>query len=457
MSPKIHRKNNRSEAARLLSLHGGEATVLSTLPDAMESTFDRLRDRYGHLTGRSGYRAMLEHAHAAALESHSVLEGISVRSEKAPFFHGLDTLLVREDPGEVWDTLVTLLEEFITISGSMAPDLELDGPSLPVASGVPKAPQSTNSGSGGESEAGKDRGKGKRQGMEEEEGEGGHGSRSAGADGVEEYLEGTKADGEHGSGNPGAEGVEENYRGTTPDGGGFRVLVMDRDLRACQETGRSLDRAGEFQVVGNATTAEEVEQVVAVDDLDFVVASRDLPTGEILEVCRWIREHHEDRPPHVIVTGLPPDEDVILRYLEAGAAGFTLEEFSVGGLRLVMRLIARGESVFPLRLQHLMALRVSELAELVRERGLEPDLLGSLTRREMEVLELLERNLTNREIAERLYVSEGTVKSHVHQVLKKLRAGDRKEAVRVLRLQRVAPGRLAAMMEAQKEKEKERG
>jgi two-component system NarL family response regulator len=232
---------------------------------------------------------------------------------------------------------------------------------------------------------------------------------------------------------------------------------MDRDLRACQETGRSLDRAGEFQVVGNATTAEEVEQVVAVDDLDFVVASRDLPTGEILEVCRWIREHHEDRPPHVIVTGLPPDEDVILRYLEAGAAGFTLEEFSVGGLRLVMRLIARGESVFPLRLQHLMALRVSELAELVRERGLEPDLLGSLTRREMEVLELLERNLTNREIAERLYVSEGTVKSHVHQVLKKLRAGDRKEAVRVLRLQRVAPGRLAAMMEAQKEKEKERG
>lgn len=429
MSPKIHRKNNRHEAVRLLSLHGGEATILSTLPGATESTFDRLRDRYGHLTGRSGYRAMLEHAHAAALESHSLLEGISVRSEKAPFFHGLDKLLLREDPREVWDALVSLLEEFITISGSMAPDLDLDGPSLPVASGVPKAPQATKSQGGGEPEAGKARGKGKWQGKEEEEG-----------------------DREHGSENPGTDGVEENPGESEMDAGPFRVLVMDRDLRACQETGRSLDRAGEFQVVGNATTADEVEQVVAVDDLDFVVASRDLPTEEILEVCRWIREHHEDRPPHVIVTGLPPDEDVILRYLEAGAAGFTLEEFSVGGLRLVMRLIARGESVFPLRLQHLMALRVSELAELVRERGLEPDLLGSLTRREMEVLELLEKNLTNREIAERLYVSEGTVKSHVHQVLKKLRAGDRKEAVRVLRLQRVAPGRLAAMMEAQKEK-----
>jgi DNA-binding NarL/FixJ family response regulator len=54
----------------------------------------------------------------------------------------------------------------------------------------------------------------------------------------------------------------------------------------------------------------------------------------------------------------------------------------------------------------------------------------------------MDEALTNREIARRLYISEGTVKSHVHQILRKLNVRDRNEAVRVLRLQRAAPGKL---------------
>jgi DNA-binding NarL/FixJ family response regulator len=109
---------------------------------------------------------------------------------------------------------------------------------------------------------------------------------------------------------------------------------------------------------------------------------------------------------------------------------------------VVLRLSARGESVFPLRLQHLMSLRLSELAELLQDRGLDQDIVSALTSREGEVLLLLDEGLTNRQIAKKLFISEGTVKSHVHQILKKLKVRDRNEAVRLLHLQQAAPGEL---------------
>jgi len=217
---------------------------------------------------------------------------------------------------------------------------------------------------------------------------------------------------------------------------------MDRDQMTCEALAQALGQARDFNVIEFGTTAAEVQEKVRVEDIDFVVASAHLPSDEVLEVCRWLRREFTGEFPHVVVTGLPADEAVMLRFLEAGAVAFTMEEFSVEGLRLVLRLTGRGESVFPLRLQHLMSLRLSELAELVRDRGLNPDTLSTLTSREGEVLLRLEEGLTNRQIAKRLFISEGTVKSHVHQILKKLKVRDRNEAVRLLRLQRAAPGEL---------------
>jgi DNA-binding NarL/FixJ family response regulator len=213
---------------------------------------------------------------------------------------------------------------------------------------------------------------------------------------------------------------------------------MDRDRATCE----ALAGARDFQVADHGLSASDVRKKVEVEEIDFVVASAHLPPEDVLEVCRWLRKEHPGQPPHVVVTGLPPDSATALRFLEAGSTAFTLEGFSVQGLRLTLRLLARGEAVFPLRLQHLISLRLSELAELVRDGGLNPDALSDLTSREGEVLLLLEEGLTNRDIAKRLYISEGTVKSHVHQVLRKLKVRDRKEAVQVLRLQKAAEGKL---------------
>jgi DNA-binding NarL/FixJ family response regulator len=214
----------------------------------------------------------------------------------------------------------------------------------------------------------------------------------------------------------------------------WRIFVIDRDLATCQAMGRALEDATDFHVVGHALRAEDVGALVDANDVDFVVVSGHLSSDEVLSLCRWARKEHTGERPHIVVTGLPQDHALILRFLEAGAAAFTMGAFSVEGLRLSIRLLARGEAVFPLRLQHLMSLRLSELAELVRDRGLDPDSIDSLTPREQDVLGLMDDDLTNREIAQRLYISEGTVKSHVHHILRKLQVRDRKEAVRVLHL-----------------------
>jgi RNA polymerase sigma factor (sigma-70 family) len=218
------------------------------------------------------------------------------------------------------------------------------------------------------------------------------------------------------------------------------VLVMDRDRSTCEAVGATIAEADDFNILGFALTAGEAKELMGDRHFDFVVASSHLPTSELLDVSRWLRERGPGDSPRLLVTGLPEDEATILRYLENGASGFTLGDFTVEGLRLAMRLIARGEAVVSMRLTYLLIARVSELAELVRDRGLDPAAVRELTPREREVLTLLDEELTNKQIARRLYVSEGTVKSHVHQILRKLKVRGREDAVRVYRLQKASQG-----------------
>jgi DNA-binding NarL/FixJ family response regulator len=214
----------------------------------------------------------------------------------------------------------------------------------------------------------------------------------------------------------------------------WKILVLDRDRATCEAVGTTLAEAQDFKIQGFATTASEAKRAIRGRDLDFVVASGHLPTDKILEVSRWLRKLAPSERPNLVVTGLPQDEATIMGYLENGATGFTVGEVSVEGLRLAMRALARGEAAVSMRLTHLLIVRVAELAELARDRGLDPASVDDLTPKESEVLTLLDEDLTNKQIAKRLYVSEGTVKSHVHQILRKLKVRGRKEAVRVYRL-----------------------
>jgi DNA-binding NarL/FixJ family response regulator len=368
----------RLRAAALLIGEGGTPSCPTSTGAALERAFSRMGNRFRPLLGQAGYRALLQEAHRKTVPEHPVLENYAVSSRGNPFFGGLEAKASQEDPSKFWEGSTALLGEFLNRVGTLGREREVQ-----VQDGASPG-----------------------------------------------ILPG-----------PSLQIEPHSASNLLPDEP-WAVLVMDRDRLTCEAMSQALCSARDFHVVGQGKTTVEIQQTVRNEDIDFVVVSANLPADEVLELCRWLRREFAGESPHVVVTGLPDDDAVILSFLEAGAVAFTTEDFSVEGLRVVLRLTARGESVFPLRLQHLMSLRLSELAELVRDRGLNPDTLSSLTFREGEVLLLLEEGLTNRQIAKRLYISEGTVKSHVHQILKKLKVRDRNEAVRLLRLQRAAPGKL---------------
>lgn len=172
-------------------------------------------------------------------------------------------------------------------------------------------------------------------------------------------------------------------------------------------------------VVGEAATAHEGVKRVAFDEPDIVVLDVRLPDASGVEACRHIRE----RFPHVRVLILTSfaDEQAILGAVVGGASGFLLKK--VGGSELIdgLRLVAAGESL----INSEEAKRI--LANVQRGPRTDPR-IATLSQREFEVLQLVTQGLTNKEIAERTYLSEKAVKNYVSNMLAKMGFHRRVEA-----------------------------
>lgn len=136
----------------------------------------------------------------------------------------------------------------------------------------------------------------------------------------------------------------------------------------------------------------------------------------------------------VIVLGVSEDdESAIVACAEAGVAGYHLRNDSTDDLLTLIRKVADGESSCPPRVSAILIRRLSELAANRRTVAAEP----GLTAREIQILEMLEVGLTNREIAERLCIAVHTVKNHVHSLLTKMGVSSRAEAVARCRAERI--------------------
>lgn len=174
--------------------------------------------------------------------------------------------------------------------------------------------------------------------------------------------------------------------------------------------------------------------------IDAVVAAADLSGDDALRLAGQLRGGPD--APFLVITGLPPSDPILVQYLEAGADAYLTEELSLGGLLLVLRLLDRGEVLVAPPTAHLLVRRIHAMADLLEASGVDVSAMADLTSREKEVLDLLGHRLSNKEIAKRLYIGVGTVKSHVHSILGKLDVRDREEARKVLLLARSRAGGL---------------
>ncbi len=207
----------------------------------------------------------------------------------------------------------------------------------------------------------------------------------------------------------------------------MQVLLVDDHWFVHEGVGLFLEQAG--LQVGHAYTGEEAVERIGPEDPDVVVMDVSMPGAQLdgIEACREIRSRYGSRPPVIIYTvAASVTEKPWQSYAEAvlaGAVGYVDKGARKQELLEAVRLAAEGKPFFdPLRMQQ----AIQEWNRASRRESA----YRSLTRREREVLNLLQEGKTNREIAAELSIAYDTVRNHVSNILGKLGLSRRGQAAR---------------------------
>jgi DNA-binding NarL/FixJ family response regulator len=207
--------------------------------------------------------------------------------------------------------------------------------------------------------------------------------------------------------------------------GPVRGLVVVDQTRFREALTTLLEACDEVEVLGAAADGLQALEMAALLRPDVVLMDLRMPVLDGVATTRRMRvEHPEVR---VLVLTTFDGDDEVFPALRAGAIGYLLKDATAPRLVEAVQAAARGESVLQPSVAAKVLARMSRLPDLADEPRPQP-LVDPLTQRELEVLRALADGLSNREAAERLYLSEGTVKNHVTNVLAKLGVRDRTQA-----------------------------
>lgn len=200
------------------------------------------------------------------------------------------------------------------------------------------------------------------------------------------------------------------------------VLVDDQTLVRSGIRGL-LNLTDDIRVAGEAGDGEQALTVIAAERPDVVLLDIRMPGCSGIEVLQKLQSNGY-LPPTILLTTFD-DDDALLQGMRAGAKGFLLKDISLERLAEAIRCVADGSTLFrpaiTERVMHGLAGAVSSFSSL--------DMPDQLTARETEILRLMAGGFNNREIADALGPSEGTIKNHVSSILSKLGVRDRVRAV----------------------------
>ena len=199
----------------------------------------------------------------------------------------------------------------------------------------------------------------------------------------------------------------------------IRIVVVDDHEIVRRGISAILQGDPEFQVVGEAADGKEALRVIRETQPDVALVDVRLPKISGIELCYRIQR--ESPQVQVLILTSYLDGNVVRECISAGAKGYVLKDVVSTDLRRSIHELVRGESPVDPRATRMMI-------HWLRE-GPEADTSDRFTLREIEILRLIAEGLANREIAERICLSENTIKTYIQGLYQKLDAHNRIEAV----------------------------
>ena len=203
----------------------------------------------------------------------------------------------------------------------------------------------------------------------------------------------------------------------------IRILLAEDHVVVRQGTRQLLEREHDFEIVGEAGDGEEAVQLASQFKPDVVIMDVAMPKLSGIEATKQIKAILPATSV-LVLTGYDYDE-YIFSMLEAGACGYLLKNVSGDELISAVRAVYAGEPIIhPTVLRKLMTRFKTPAAEPAQVQPSSP-----LSDREMEVLKVAAKGISNKDIAHTLFISERTVQSHMRSIFNKLGVGSRSEAI----------------------------
>lgn len=202
-----------------------------------------------------------------------------------------------------------------------------------------------------------------------------------------------------------------------------RVVIVDDQELIREGLKIVLSLKEGIQVVGTASDGKEALEVAKREQAEIVLMDIRMPRVDGIEGTRLIRSHLPQTKVLILTTF--DDIDLIFQALNEGASGYLLKDMEVEAIYQAILTVKAGGMVLPPDLTKKMVVQFKQWEKSRSHSVKQPPLPEGITDREYEVLKLLGLGLNNREIAERLFIAEGTVKNHVSSLIAKLGLRDR--------------------------------
>ena len=212
-------------------------------------------------------------------------------------------------------------------------------------------------------------------------------------------------------------------------GAGAAVFLLAENRLLREALLRILSKKDDIHVVGAGSYGPHMFEQIVSTHANVVVLDSVAP---VLAEQGVVHELHQlNSAIRVVMVGMESDEATFLRVVQAGAVGYILKDASAVEVARTIRAVAAGEAVCPATLSFLLFQWVARHKPAIPSLHLKNRL--GLSRREQQLVGLIQQGLTNKEMAVRLNLSEQTVKNHVHRMLRKVGAPDRLAIVEVCR------------------------